>query len=62
MVIFFWHLNSLIEITNIITASNYITLTKFNAKPHRFEKIYKDKDIKALSNNRPIQWTEKLQL
>ena len=52
----------MIEITNIITASNYITLTKFNAKPHRFEKIYKDKDIKALSNNRPIQWTEKLQL
>ena len=35
--------NSLIEINNIITASNNITLKKVNGKPYGFDKMYMDK-------------------
>ena len=35
--------DSLIEITNITTASNNITLRKVNVKPYRFDKMYMDK-------------------
>ena len=35
--------DSLIEITNITTTSNNITLRKVNVKPYRFDKMYMDK-------------------
>ena len=37
--------NSLIEINNIITASNNITLKKVNVKLYRFDKMYMDKEL-----------------
>ena len=36
--------NSLIEINNIITGSNNITLRKVNVKPYGFDKMYMDKE------------------
>ena len=35
--------DSLIEINNIITGSNNITLRKVNVKPYEFDKKYMDK-------------------
>ena len=35
----------MIEINNMITGSNNITLTKVNVNPYRFDKIYMDKDV-----------------
>ena len=37
--------DSLIEINNIITSSNNITLRKVNVKPYGFDKVYMDKDL-----------------
>ena len=37
--------DSLIEINNIITGSNNITLRKANVKPYGFDKMYMDKDF-----------------
>ena len=37
--------DSLIEINDIITDSNNITLRKVNSKPHGFDKIYMDKEL-----------------
>ena len=37
--------DSLIQINNIITGSNNITLRKLNAKPNRFDKVYMDKEL-----------------
>ena len=37
--------DSLIEMNNIITGSNNITLRKVNAKPYRFVKMYMDKEL-----------------
>ena len=37
--------DSMIEINNMITGSNNITLTKVNVNPYRFDKIYMDKDV-----------------
>ena len=36
---------SLIEINNIITGSNNITLRKVNIKPYGFDKMYMDKEL-----------------
>ena len=36
--------DSLIEINNIITGSNNITLRKGNVKPYGFDKMYMDKE------------------
>ena len=36
--------DSLIEINNIITGSNNITLRKVNVKPYGFHKMYMDKE------------------
>ena len=35
----------LIEINNIMTGSNNITLRKVNVKPYRFDKVYMDKEL-----------------
>ena len=35
----------LIEINNVITGSNNITLRKVNVKPYRFDKLYMDKEL-----------------
>ena len=35
--------DSLVEINNIITCSNNITLRKVDVKPYRFDKMYMDK-------------------
>ena len=37
--------DSLIEINNIITNSNNITLRKVNVKPYRCDKMYMDKEL-----------------
>ena len=37
--------DSLIEINNIITGSNNITLRKFNLKSYGFDKMYIDKEL-----------------
>ena len=37
--------DSLIEINNIITGSNNITLRKINVKPYGFDKVYVDKEL-----------------
>ena len=37
--------DSLIQINNIITGSNNITLRKLNVKPNRFDKMYMDKEL-----------------
>ena len=37
--------NSLIEVNNIITGSNNISLTKFNIRIYRFDKMYMDKEL-----------------
>ena len=37
--------DSLIEMNNIITGSNNITLRKVNAKPYRVVKMYMDKEL-----------------
>ena len=37
--------DSLIQINNIITGSNNITLRKLNVKPNRFDKVYMDKEL-----------------
>ena len=37
--------DSLIEISNIITGSNDITLKKINVKPHGFDKMYMNKEL-----------------
>ena len=37
--------HSLIEINNIITSSNNITLRKLNVKPYEFDKMYVDKKL-----------------
>ena len=41
------HLNvdSLTQINNLITSWNNITLKNVNVKPHRFDKMYTDKDL-----------------
>ena len=36
---------SLIEMNNIITGSNSITLRKVDLKPYRFDKMYMDKNL-----------------
>ena len=38
--------NSFIEINNIITSLNYITLRKANVKPNGFDKMCMDKELK----------------
>ena len=38
-------IDSLIEINNIITGPNNITLRKFNVKPYGFDEIYIDKEL-----------------
>ena len=38
--------DSLIEINNIITDSNNITLRKVDAKPYGFDKMFMDKELK----------------
>ena len=40
----FLTVESLIEINNIITGSNNITLRKVNVKPYGFDKMYMDKE------------------
>ena len=37
--------NSLIEINNIITGSNNITLKNVNVKPYGYDKMYMDKEL-----------------
>ena len=37
--------DSMIEINNIITGSNNISLRKVNVKPYGFDKMYLDKDL-----------------
>ena len=37
--------NSLIDINNIITGLNNITLIKVNVKPYGYDKMYMDKDL-----------------
>ena len=37
--------DSLIELNNITTGSNNITLRKFNLKPYGFDKTYIDKEL-----------------
>ena len=37
--------HSLIEITNIVTDLNNVTLRNFNVKSHGFDKMYMDKDL-----------------
>ena len=37
--------DSLIEISNITTGSNNITLRKINVKPYGFDKVYVDKEL-----------------
>ena len=44
-----------IEINNIITGLNNITLWNVNVKPHGFDEMNTDKDLIALSSNRSIQ-------
>ena len=36
----------MIEINNIITGSNNITLRKVNVNPYGFDKMYMDKELK----------------
>ena len=43
MVEFIMTADSLIEINNILTGSNSITLRKVNVKPYGFDKMYIDK-------------------
>ena len=38
--------NSFIEINNLITSLNYITLRKANVKPYGFDKMCMDKELK----------------
>ena len=38
-------IDSLIEINNIITGPNNITLRKFNVKPYGFDEIYIDQEL-----------------
>ena len=37
--------DSLMDLKNVITGSNNITLRKVNVKPYGFDKIYVDKDL-----------------
>ena len=37
--------DSLVEINNIISGSNNITLRKVNVKPYGFDKVYMDKEL-----------------
>ena len=37
--------DSLVEINNIISGSNNITLRKVNVKPYGFDKMYMDKEL-----------------
>ena len=37
--------DSLIDINNIITGSNNITLRKVHVKPHGYDILYMDKDL-----------------
>ena len=37
--------DSLIEVNNVITSSNNITLRKINVKPFGFDKIYMDQEL-----------------
>ena len=37
--------DSLIEVNNIITSSNIITLRKVNVNPYRLDKMYMNKDL-----------------
>ena len=37
--------DSLIEVNNIITGSDNISLRKVNVKPYRFDKMYTDKEL-----------------
>ena len=37
--------DSLIEVNNIITGSDNISLRKVNVKPYRFDKMYMDKEL-----------------
>ena len=39
------YVESLIEINNIITGSNNITLRKINVKPYGFDIVYMDEDL-----------------
>ena len=48
--------DSLIEIKNVLTGSNNITLWKAHIKPYECDKMYIDKDlIEDWSNNRLIK-------
>ena len=37
--------DSLIDVSNIITGSNNITLTKVNVRPYGYDKMYMDKGL-----------------
>ena len=37
--------DSLIELNNLITSSNNITLRKIYVEPYRFDKMYSDKEL-----------------
>ena len=37
--------DSLIDINNIITSSNNVTLRKVNVKPYGYDKMYMDQDL-----------------
>ena len=45
MVILYLIVDSLIEINNMITGLDNITLRKVNVKPYRFDKMYMSKDL-----------------
>lgn len=45
MAIFTWPFDSLIEVNDITTGSNNITLRKINIKPNRLDKMYMEQNL-----------------
>ena len=41
----YFTVDSLIDINNIITSSNNVTLRKVNVKPYGYDKMYMDQDL-----------------
>ena len=41
----YFTVDSLIDINNIITSSNNVTLRKVNVKPYGYDKMYIDQDL-----------------
>ena len=41
----YFTVGSLIDINNIITSSNNVTLRKVNVKPYGYDKMYMDQDL-----------------